>query len=204
VIASRQLPDDTALANRAVVISMLPSLKELRPLTGEEMRRIAEQFQPRLLMFRLTRYRVARDFRMQSCNLDDITPRARQLARVLLAPLQEDEQAQADLITVLRECDRETQVERLLEPEWLVEEALFAIAHEQLPNGERRYASLVGGIAEDVNEDLKRRGEDFSLSARRVGAVLKSLGIKTARIGNLGRGLKITPGFHRKVHEVAR
>ncbi len=204
VIASRHLPDDTALTGRAVTVSILPSLKELRPLTSVEMRRIAEEFQPRLLMFRLTRYPVVRDFRMPSCNLDDMTPRARQLARVLTAPLQGDEQAQADLIAVLRECDRETQVERFLEPEWLVEEALFAIAHEQLPNGEQRYAILVGGIAEDVNGDLKRRGEDFRLSARRVGAVLKSLGIKTERIGNLGRGMKITQGLHRKVHEVAR
>jgi hypothetical protein len=204
VIASRQLPDDTALVNRAVVISMLPSLMELRPLSAEEMRRIAEQFQPRLLMFRLSRRSAVRDFRMQACNLDDMTPRARQLARVLLAPLQGDEQAQADLINVLRECDRETQLERFLEPEWLVEEVLFAIDHDRLPNGGRRFAILVGGVAGDVNNMLERRGEDLRFSPRRVGAVLKSLGIKTRRIGNLGRGLMFTPGFHRKVHEVAR
>jgi len=204
VIASRHLPDDTALTGRAVIVSILPSLKELRPLTGVEMRRIAEEFQPRLLMFRLTRYPVVRDFRMQSCNLDDMTPRARQLARVLTAPLQGDEQAQADLIAVLRECDRETQVERFLELEWLVEEVLFAIDHERLPDGGRRFAILVGGVAGDVNNMLERRGEDLRFSPRRVGAVLKSLGIKTRRIGNLGRGLMFTPGFHRKVHEVAR
>ena len=204
VICSRQLPDDAALCSRAIALSILPSLKEMKPLTDEEMRRIAEEFQSRLLMFRLTHYSAVRHFRAQPCDLDDMTPRAWQLARVLLAPLQGDERAQTELIALLRDRDLDTQVERFLEPEWLVVEALFAIDHEQLPNRARYSEILVGGVADEVNEILDRRGEGFTLKARQVGAVLKSLGFKTERIGNLGRGFRITQGFHRKVHELAR
>ena len=204
VIASRQLPQDTALSSRAVAVSILPSLKELRTLSREEMRRIAEEFQPRLLMFRLTHFSAVRDFQMQSCNLDDMTPRARQLARVLVAPLEGDADSQSDLIALLRERDRETQVERFLESEWLGAEALFGICHQRLQHGGRITEMLIGGIADHINDTLHYRGEDSRLTARRTGAILRSLGIKSQRLGNLGRGFRFTQAFHRKVHEVAR
>lgn len=204
VINSRQLPHDTALSSRAVAVSILPCLKELRTLSREEMRRIAEEFQPRLLMFRLTHFSAVRDFQMQSCNLDDMTPRARQLARVLMAPLEGDADAQSDLIALLRERDRETQIERFLEAEWLCAEALFGICHERLQHGGRTSEMLIGGVADHINYTLEYRGEDSRLSARRTGAILKSIGIKSQRLGNLGRGVRLTQAFHRKVHEVAR
>ncbi len=204
VICSRQLPDDTALSSRAIALSILPSLKELKPLTGEEMRRITEEFQPRLLVFRLTHYPAVRDFRMQSCNLDDMTPRGRQLARVLTAPLAGDEQEQVDLIALLQERDREARVERCLELEWLGVEALFGICHEQLPHGGRVSEILMGGVANQINETLKYRGDDSRLKARKAGAIVKSLGIKSETLGNLGRGVRVTQAFRRKIHELAR
>jgi hypothetical protein len=39
---------------------------------------------------------------------------------------------------------------------------------------------------------------------RRGGLVLRSLGLRTVRLGRWGRGLRITPGLGRKVHEIAR
>ena len=97
------------------------------------MRSIAEQFQSRLLAFRLAHYSTVRDFQFESEALDMMTPRARQLARVLAAPLVDVPETQADLIAVLQEQDSDMQVERSLEPEWVIVEALFAICHENLP-----------------------------------------------------------------------
>jgi hypothetical protein len=204
VICSRQLPEDMALTSRAIAVSILPSLKELKPFTGEEMRRIAEEFQPRLMMFRLMHYPAVRNSRMQTCNLDDMTPRGRQLSRVLAAPLEGNEQAQSDLIALLQEYDRETRIERLLEPEWLGVEALFGICHEQLPYGGRVGEMLMGGVADQINSTLKYRGEDTRLTARKAGAILKSLGIKSESLGNLGRGVRFTQPFRRTIHELAR
>jgi hypothetical protein len=204
VISSRQLPADAALASRFVVISMLPTLKESKVLNRDEMRLLAEKFQPRLLMFRLTHYSAVRRFRMRCCDLHDMTPRTRQVAQVLAAPLEDDPRAQADLIAVLRDQDREMQIDRSLEPEWLVTVALFSMCHERLPYGARYTDILVGGIAGDINKKLEDDGEDLRLGARKVGAVLKSLGMKTKLIGNRGRGFSMNQSFHREVHKVAR
>ena len=55
-----------------------------------------------------------------------------------------------------------------------------------------------------VNNKLRIHGEDFSLTSRKVGEVLRSLGLKTESLGHLGRGLKFTSGLNRKIHAVAQ
>ena len=204
VIAARHLPADAALSSRFAAISLLPTRKESKILDEKEMRSIADKFQPRLLAFRVTHHEAIRRFRLRPCDLDGMAPRARQLARVLAAPLENDSQVQSDLIAVLQEQDGQMQVERSLEPEWLVVEALFGLDHERLPRGARNISVLVGGVASDVNAMLEERGENLRMTARQAGAVLNSVGFKTERIGNMGRGLKLTHGFRRKVHDVAR
>jgi hypothetical protein len=63
---------------------------------------------------------------------------------------------------------------------------------------------LVGGIAYDVNHKLEKHGEDLRLSAKKVGLVLRSLGIHTVRLGRRGRGLQLNSGLKRKIHGLAR
>jgi hypothetical protein len=53
VLCSRQPASDTALSSRALHISMVPTRKNLQALDEETVERIANDFQPRLLMFRL-------------------------------------------------------------------------------------------------------------------------------------------------------
>jgi len=204
VIASRHLPTDAALASRFVTISILPTRKQYPALTQDDMRSIIDEFQPRLLMYRLAHYSEVRDFQMQPVDPADMTPRGRQLARVLTAPLLGNPQVEADLLAKLRDQDHQKQFDRLFEPEWLVAHALFALCHEALPLGARNVSIYVGGIADDVNKKLEQDGEDLRLTARHVGSVLKSLGFKTEHIGNRGRGLYTGKGFQREVHELAR
>jgi hypothetical protein len=203
-IACRQLPSDAAFGSRLVTIPMLPTPNESKALNYAEMRSLADKFQPRLLMLRLTQYVAVRDFQMNSCASEGFTPRARQLARVLAAPLEEDRSAQAALIALLREQDHETKIERSNEPEWLVGEILFAICHKYLPIPSWSSEILVGEIAAKVNHRLDSQGERSRLKDRRVGGFLKSLGFKTERLGSSGRGLRMTLQVHRQVHDVAR
>ena len=91
--------------------------------------------------------------------LQDLTPRMKQLAMVLLAPLHDDPQRQANLIAILRDSDDAIRVTQSLEPEWLVAEALFRMCDEYLPGGEQLCELLVGGVADEVNYMLKLRGE---------------------------------------------
>ena len=77
--------------------------------------------------------------------------------------------------------------------------ALFRVCHEGVTE-----SILVGGIAISINQKLAFQGEDFRIGARRVGWILKSLGVSTQRLGSLGRGIMFTPSNKRQVHAIAR
>ncbi len=203
-MASRQPPADAALASRALFISMRPSSKRLEVLDEVARRQLIQEFQPRLLAFRFEYLSRVKRYHHLPKEMLDLTPRMKQIARVLLAPLQGDVNGKSKLISILRDRDRDVRITRTLEPEWLVAEALFRICHLQVSGAGRACNTLVGGVANDVNEFLHDRGEGFKLSARKIGAVLRSLGIMTMRLGNLGRGMVVDLSFLRKVHQLAR
>jgi hypothetical protein len=121
----------------------------------------------------------------------------KQVALALVASIQGHRES--IVLSKLRERDRDAQTERSLEPEWLAAEILFGLVHERAV-----HSILVGGIASSINEKLKFRGEDFRISARKIGSVLKSLGVRTESLGCLGRGLLFTPAMNRQIHAVAR
>ena len=203
-MASRQPPTDAALASRALFISMRPTSKSLEVLDEVARQQVIQELQPRLLAFRFENLSRVRQDQHLPLEVLDLTPRMKQIARVLMAPLQGDADRQSRLISILRDRDRDGRVARTLEPEWLVAEALFRICHEQVPRGGRVCDILVGGVADEVNEFLEDRGEGFELSARKTGAVLSALRIKTKRLGNLGRGMVVDLSFLRKIHQLAR
>jgi hypothetical protein len=199
IIASRDVPRDAALLSRCVIVSMLPTGNETQPLDDVAMHQIGQQFQAEMLMFRFTNYSRVKSFRLPSSALHDFTPRMKQVALALVAPIQGDAESVAIVLSALRERDQAAKIERALEPEWLTEENLFRLIHEG-----PIHSILVGGIAASINEKLKFRGEDFRISARKVGSVLKSLGLKTETLGSLGRGLLFAPATRRQIHGVAR
>ena len=178
---------------------MLPSGNETQPLDDVAMRQIADRFQPELLMLRFANYSTVKSFRLPSCALQDFTPRMKQVALALVAPIQGHRENESIVLSKLRERDRDAQTERSLEPEWLAAEILFGLVHERAI-----HSILVGGIASSINEKLKFRGEDFRISARKIGSVLKSLGVRTESLGSLGRGLLFTPAMNSQIHAVAR
>lgn len=199
IVASREVPRDAALISRCVIVSMLPTANETRPLDDVAMRHIAQQFQPELLMYRFANYSRVKSFRLTSSAPADLTPRMKQVARALVAPIQGHAESELIVLSALREGDRAAKIERALEPEWLGAEILFSLIHEP-----PIHSILVGGIAASINEKLETRGEDFRISARKIGSVLKSLGLRTEALGSLGRGLLFTPAMSRQIHAVAR
>jgi energy-coupling factor transporter ATP-binding protein EcfA2 len=204
VISSRQPPLDGALASRAILIRMLPTQKNLLPLDKSNMEQIARAFQPKLLMFRLQNYASVKKSQVAFERLKDLTPRMRDLVQGMAAPLLGQAMLEDKLISILREYDREARIDRSLEPEWLVVEALFDMCHQGAANNRIISETLVGGMAIHINQSLALRGEDISLTSRSVGGVLKGLGIRTRRLGNLGRGLTFTSLMKKKTHELAR
>jgi hypothetical protein len=191
-VSSRETPADGALASRVITISMLPTERDLPPLDRAAMRRLQDEFQPRLQSFRLAMRTTIEEFQRRPWDLPDLTPRMRQIARVLASAFAGDPERRASLVTLLRERDEANRLDRLLETEWLVVEALFAICHPR-PNTPPQTSITVGF-----------QGEEGRLSARKVGSVLRSLRLNTKRLGNLGRGFKFTRADLRQIHEIAR
>src|ERR1035437_6067076 len=179
VLASRLPPTDGALSSRSLFVSMRPTTKSLPVLDELAQRRIIQEFQSRMLAFRFENLSQMKQYQFPQQELQDLTPRMKQLAMVLLAPLHDDAQRQANLIAILRDGDDANRVTQSLEPEWLVVEALFRMCDEYHPDGGQLCEMLVGGVADEVNYMLKLRGEGPPLTAHKVGRVLKAQGIKT-------------------------
>jgi hypothetical protein len=200
VVASRQPPQDQALMSRTVSVSMLPSTADSKPLPDSELEEIARKFQPRLLQYRLSRRDVIAQFRISNDLVAHLTPRTRQIARTLCAPLAQDPERTLGIIDALAVQDQSSRVERALELEWLVTESLFTLSHVSPLWSE----ITVGGISIDINNWLASRGEVLRVPSRKVGDVLRSLGVPTERLGNLGRGLHASTALFRRIHEVAK
>ena len=188
-------PTDGALASRVVLISMLPthrSLPELDPATQEK---IGKEFQGQFLDYRLQNY--SRISTTVALEMPDFTPRMRDLARALAAPLLGHRQLEQQLLNDLQPQNEEAKFSRHNEPEWAVATALFQECHRTMG------PLTVGSLTDTVNEVLGRIGETYALQPRAVGDVLRTLGLQTCKLGNLGRGLRITQQLASQVHQLA-
>jgi hypothetical protein len=203
VISTRQPLGDIALLSRGLTISMLPTKEDTPPLNKAAMKRLEEEFQPKLCMFRLQNYVAVENFSNSPIDFDGLSPHTWQIARALAAPFLGDAGITSELVQSLEGCDYEGSIERSLEPEWLVAEVLFVACHEGTGSGRFQSEILVGGVAALVNQKLADQSEGFTLSPKKVGTVLKALGLPTGRLGRSGRGLTLTPGLKRKIHEIA-
>lgn len=195
VVASRQEPSDTALASRAIFIPMLPTRKALPCLDTAALQHIADRFQPQLLNYRLKYYsQVTTGDRPQ---VAEFAPRMRDLALALAAPVLGDPQLEAQLFGDLAGQDKEAKLARYGEPEWAVATALYLECHVT------RGTLTAGSLASTVNDMLLGNGETYELTPRAVGSVLRSLGLNTEKLGNQGRGVRLTNDFVRRVHKLA-
>jgi hypothetical protein len=115
---------------------------------------------------------------------------------------------EAGLIDVLGQQDSDVRVQRSLEPEWLVVEALFSSSHAQYdetnPLESKAFTMLVGGIAKTINQRMSERVEEVRLTAKKTGLVLRALGIRTKCLGKYGRGIEFHAAMREKVHELSK
>ena len=190
VLCSRQPASDTALSSRALHISMVPTRSNLQALDEETVERIANDFQPRLLMFRVQHYQ---EFRPEPLDLSGWSPRMRDLLRALLLPLTDVDDALVPLLYAMADQERHAVIEKAHEPEALVITALFGYCHDKESS-----TVLVGQIASQVNVCRKRIGEEADLKPRAVGSILESLGLTTDSLNSFGRGLRFTVAVKRK------
>ncbi len=196
IVASRQSSRDAALASRAVFISLRPTRKTLPALDDTTLEVIAGKFQSKLVDYRLQNYaKVSTNF---GCEVPDFTPRMKDVARALAAPLLGNSELVRDLFSGLSAQDEDAKLNRYGEPEWVVAAALFADCHKE--TGEL----TMGNLAFSVGRALAENCETYRLSPRAVGEILRSLGLATQKLGNQGRGLRLTQNVIRQIHQIVR
>jgi hypothetical protein len=193
VIASSLPPCESGLASRAIVISMVPSERVLQKLDPEAMERLASEFQPRLLMFRL-RHQSSSFPQLDAANL---TPRIRDMARALAAPLAGAPELQERLLAHFENRDHEARIDRASGPEAIILQAVFRLCHHH--NGHMS-VSRIAAEAERVAAEV---GEWQRFAPRRVGNILRSLGLPTSRLGSWGRGVRLEE-VRKPVHALFR
>jgi hypothetical protein len=195
VIVSRQEPPDAALASRALFVAIRPCNRDLPPLDEASLSKLADQFQPRLFAFRLRNYSQTRSSELAA---NGLSPRMKDIARALAIPLLADAELESGVIEMLQPQDAQAKVTRGGEPEWVVATALYKLCH--------RAANYwtVKEITDEVDYVLEGYGETYELVPRKVGDILRSLGFRTEKLGNQGRGLRVTQVLCRSIHETAK
>jgi hypothetical protein len=194
-IASRQGAGDLALASRGFVVAMGPTIRDLPALEPDVLEGIADRLQPKLLTFRLENYERVKPVALASSCL---APRMLDIARALALPLLGDPDLERELVEIVKPHDAQAKVDRHGEPEWVVITALYSRIH--------RATNLltVQELTLEVERVLANGGESYHLVPRKVGEILRSLGFSTQKLGNQGRGLRISKELVLSIHKTAK
>lgn len=197
VLCARSPIIGSSTRGHSLVLRLPPVAQERQLLRDATLEEIAAEFQPRLLHYRLENY-VA----MGSHQVPDLTkfsPGMQELIFSLAAPLRGAEAPTAELFSALLEQAEIAEVDRSIEPEWIVAKALYHLAHKPWNN------FTVGTFnAEFVARVLAEFGEPFGYSDRKVGSILSTLDFKRRKLGSRGFGLDLTDEVRRKIHGLAR
>lgn len=186
---------DPLLGAFALQITLPPMRRALPNLTDAANSEIANRFQQDLLRYRLSNYH-----RIQAPNLavEGLAVPTQTLARCLAMCIPDDEELQAGVVPLLRDQDREMQVERSLGLEVIILDALLLSCHDAT-----RSILLASELAELTNRLLTQRGENLRVSPETVGWKLRSLGLRTEPIASGRKGLWLLNGVRAKIHSLA-
>jgi hypothetical protein len=197
VIHERTSSGDQSMHESAICVTVTPARGRLPSVTDQERNRIADEFQRKLLLYRLRNFAKVRD---SEFDVPEFTAAVRSRARMLGACVVDAPEVQSGLIAVLRDQDDDARITRSFTLESVLVEALLLMCHEKEP----RAGARVGEIAETMMVIFKGRGEPLKLEPRMVGELLRALGFYTARQGSAGRGIALLVADRRRVHQLAR
>ena len=157
---------------------------------------IADEFQPKLLNYRLTNLHRVRNSKFDVPEL--LTP-VRDLARCLGSCVVGDEELQARVVGLLFEHEGHLRVTRSTNVNAVVIEAMLFMCHV-----EKQQSVHIGEVADAANTILHGRGEELELTPKAVAGRLRNFGIVSERLDAAGRGIVMLNSVRERVHELAR
>lgn len=185
------------LGNLAIEIPIDDSDGALPRLDNSLREQITNEFQPKLLMYRIRNYRRASE---STFDVADFTAPVRELARCLAATVADEPSLQKDLVVLLEEHNEQVRSELALNVDAIVVETLLGICHQDL----QAESVHVGAVSEGVNRVLERRGEILRMQPRGVANRMRQLQLIPRRIDAAGRGLLLVDAVRRRIHNLAK
>lgn len=184
------------LAEGTLQVPLTPRAGLGGALDEETIEKIADEFQAKLLAYRLANYQ---EVRRSTFDVTEFTGPMRSLARSLGNCIVDAPEIQSAIIPLLKDRDEAVRAERATSREAVVLEAVLFHCHER-----DRGAVYVGEVAKATNAILSGRGEVLQLEDRAVGATLNSLGLCTGRLNGKGRGLLLSRTVRLKAHALGQ
>jgi hypothetical protein len=178
-----------------VRVSLSPAQDPLPTLTDAREIEIANDFRAKLLRYRMANCRSIRDAQLDTRHF---VPAMREEVRAWLAPICDCPDLRKSVLSSLMEQSRETEGARLSDERCVVAEAALLFCHK-----DDTEQFFVGDLAVKVNDLLKGRHEERILTSKKVGLLLRDLGIKGERVVK-GYRIVLTESNREKIHGNAR
>ncbi len=195
VICSEEPLYDDPTGGNFIEIPVTPTCESLPILDQRAQQQIADEFQPKLLMFRLRNYRQVAD---SDFDVAHFAPPVRELARSLGACMGDEPELQAAIAGLLAAQNELVQSERAIDLNAIVVGAMLSFCHEA-----KKESVHVGAITAQVNKMLEQHGEILEWQPRTVGHKLKALGLPTRRLNAAGRGILLLDAVRQRIHKLA-
>lgn len=196
VIFSREPLRNASLVSQALQITFTPASRQVPFLEDSVCGRIADEFQSKLLQFRLTN--LGR-IRTPEINVSELADPLRDVARAFGTCVADDKDLQLRVIQLLRERDQDAHFDPSTELESVILEGLLFCCHT-----EGRSRVLSGELADVVNMIWEKRGEGRHTTPESVGWKLRALDFRTEPIDGAGKGLRLTEAVRGRIHSLAQ
>jgi hypothetical protein len=196
VIRSEYGLENGPWSSRFVQVPTLPTCEPVPLLDAAGQERIASDFQPKLLNFRLTNLGKAGAARV---DVSSFSPALRSLVQSLAVATPDDTDLQAEMNVLLRDEDVEARSARWVDRDTVVIEAILFACSEN-----NRKAAYIGYLAEIATEILKRRGEMTVIDPAAMGKALGPLGFAVEPRDAKGVKLALTKAVCAKAQQLAR
>lgn len=198
VVCTEDPLENEGIGQGAVEIPITPTRQSLPILEKCVQEEITDEFQSKLLRFRLTNYNQVRNSKYDVAQFESS---ARGIARSLGMCVSGEPKLQEAIPPLLKARNEELRAD-LECSQYLnrfVAEAMLFFCHE-----EGSKSLYVREITSQVNFLLKKDGEMLTLTPKQVGNKLKAMGITTKRLNAMGRGIQLLSPIRQRIHRLAR
>jgi hypothetical protein len=181
-------------AGPGIEVCISPSPQPRPLLTEEAEEEIATDLQAKLLRYRMAYHRRVRDAKV---DCEKVFPMSCEDAHAWLAPLCDCPNLRGTVSNYLSEMTQDAAGHRFTDLRCVVAEGALSFCHEP---DQREF--FIRELAERVNALLQGRHEETRLTDRKVGSVLRDLGVRAQRVTE-GFKVVLADSMRERIHFIA-